>query len=76
MALLEEGIENLVELEKEEVQSTAITNFVDDGKVPGKSNPKLLRRILHHMTNLKKVYYTTPNLNHLKSQIISTTSNA
>ena len=43
MALLEEGIENLVELEKEEVQSTAITNFVDDGKVPGKSNPKLLR---------------------------------
>ena len=32
--------------------------------------------ILHHMTNLKKVYDTTPNLNHLKSQIISTTSNA
>merc|ERR1712208_188768 len=32
--------------------------------------------ILHHMTNLEKVYDTTLNLNHLKSQIISTTSNA
>ena len=28
------------------------------------------------MTNPNKVYDTTPNLNHLKSQLISTTSNA
>merc|ERR1711984_6010 len=32
--------------------------------------------ILHLMTNPNKVYDTTPNLNHLKSQVISTTSNA
>ena len=32
--------------------------------------------ILHFMTNLSKVYDTTPNLKHLKSQLISTTSNA
>merc|ERR1712030_95085 len=32
--------------------------------------------ILHLMTNPNKVYNTTPNLNHLKSQLISTTSNA
>ena len=32
--------------------------------------------ILHLMTNPNKVYDTTPNLNHLKSQLISTTSNA
>ena len=28
------------------------------------------------MTNPNKIYDTTPNLNHLKSQLISTTSNA
>ena len=28
------------------------------------------------MTNPSKIYDTTPNLNHLKSQLISTTSNA
>ena len=32
--------------------------------------------ILHLMTNLNKVYDTTPNLKRLKSQLISTTSNA
>ena len=32
--------------------------------------------ILHLMTNPNKVYDTTPNLNHSKSQLISTTSNA
>ena len=32
--------------------------------------------ILHLMTNSNIVYDTTPNLNHLKSQLISTTSNA
>ena len=32
--------------------------------------------ILHLMTNLNKVCDTTPNLKHLKSQLISTTSNA
>ena len=32
--------------------------------------------ILHLMTNPNKVYDTRPNLNHLKSQLISTTSNA
>ena len=32
--------------------------------------------ILHLMTNLSKVYDTTPNLNNSKSQLISTTSNA
>ena len=43
MALsLEDSIENSVGFEKEEVQSPANTNFVDDGKVPNKSNPNLL----------------------------------
>ena len=31
--------------------------------------------ILHLMTNPNKVYDTTPNLNHFKSQLISTTCN-
>ena len=57
MALsLEDGIENSVDSEKEEVQSTAITNFVDDGKVPVKSNPELLKRCVICMTSLQCVY--------------------
>ena len=39
---LEDSIENSEGFEKEEVQSPANTNFVDDGKVPNKSNPNLL----------------------------------
>ena len=39
---LEDSMENSVGFEKEEVQSPAKTNFVDDGKFPNKLCPKLL----------------------------------
>ena len=46
-------------------------------EVTGTRQPILIKLwILHLMTHFNKVYDTTPNLNHSKSQLISTNSNA
>ena len=66
----------LLYLATSESQPHTISNNLNHFKCFN-SQPILFKLwILHLMTNPNKVYDTRPNLNHLKSQIISTTSNA